>query len=89
MGDPFLAGLLAGGIVGLSGIASPLLRIAAVLAAGALAWVIATYGVSGLQDMASEIVTYANSDYGRMAGGALVGVILGGPFVRALKGKNR
>ena len=57
MGDPFLAGLLAGGIVGLAGIASPLLRIAAVVAAGAIAWVIATYGVSGLQAVASEIVS--------------------------------
>lgn len=81
MTDLFLVGLIAGGAVGFAGLAQRLLQVAALAAVGALAWVLATGGVAGLQDALAAVPVLLGPHL-RLVAGALVGAILGASLAR-------
>lgn len=89
MSDPFLIGLAVGGVLGAAGVAALLIRLAAVAAIGAGAWLVATHGLEGAESVLLQLAESGGASYGLVVLGTLVGALLGTALLRGLNQKNR
>ena len=88
MNDPFLAGLVVGGVVGFAGIAFRLLQAAALVGVGVLAWLVVRSGPQGLEEALSLISIDTLLPYVPLAASVVLGAILGGAIARVAGGSH-
>jgi hypothetical protein len=86
MVDSFLAGLVAGAVVGFAGLSLRLLQLGALVAVAGLAWIIVERGPAGIEPLFAEAVEFVKP-YTHLLVGAVFGAVLGRSVLERMRGR--